>query len=108
MPAPANPLLAAALAVAADPPPLPAGWPTRGRVWPTAKVTDYARRAGWPLTTVVIAVPQHEHRGPRAGQRTGDADQPVTCVPRPWLEAMAAAAGRRWQELCRGRIGDDA
>lgn len=87
--------------------PLPDGWPHRGRLWPTAKLTQRLRKAGWPFHAVVIALPQTEHSGPRAGQRTADAEQEASTVPGAWLRELARRLGVPLAELVRGRIADD-
>jgi hypothetical protein len=98
-------LLAAAAAAAAELAP-PPDWPAAGRAMPAARWVPALRAAGWPVATVEVDLPQREHRGPRAGQRTADAPQPVTVVPAAWLRAMARALGVRWADACRGVVAD--
>lgn len=64
------------------------------------------RRAGWPLEATTLMMPQHEHRGPRAGQRTADTPQPVTVAPETWLVDLARRLGVPVGYAIRGRAGD--
>ncbi|MDY3555287.1 helix-turn-helix transcriptional regulator [Gemmata sp. JC717] len=107
MPAPPHTVIAqhaaeirAALAV-------PAGYPGRGRAWPTAYAVPILRKANWPVEQVTALLPQHEHRGPRAGQRTADAPQLVSVVPEAWLRELIRRTGRPVKDLLRGLIADD-
>lgn len=92
--------LRAALAVPAD-------WPRRGRVMPRQTWVPILRRAGWPVAQVEAELPQHEHGGLRAGQRTGSAPQAVTVVPAAWLRQLAARLGVPWAYACRGTVGGE-
>lgn len=101
-------LHAAAKHLAASPPPLPDGWPAKGRVWPTRAVGRVLAQYGCPTTTVTIDLPQHEHgRGRHEGQRTGDAPQAVTCVPVTWVVELARLMRARLGELVRARVDDE-
>lgn len=87
--------------------PVPDGYPATGRAMPHRRWVSLLRRAGWPVETVEILAPQHEHRGPRAGQRTADAPQPVSVVPLAWLRLLAARLGVPIADACRGIVRDD-
>lgn len=95
-----------ARAIRADAP-VPAGYPATGRGWPSAKAVRLLRRAGWPVEIVSALIPQYEHRGPRKGQRTADAVQPVAVVPLAWLEDLARRLGCDLDDVCRGLIPDE-
>lgn len=98
----ADVLRAAAESIAATVP-LPADWPARGAI-PARNYRQAIRQAGWPTETRTIDLPQREHRGVRAGQRTGSAPQPVTVVPVAWLREMARRVGTPWPTACRGVV----
>lgn len=97
----------AALIVVAESPPSP-GWSHTGRCVPHHAWITPIRRANWPTISVDVLLPQFEHRGVGAGQQTSDAVQPVTCVPRAWLERMAELMGTPWSEACRYEVPDEA
>lgn len=88
-------------------PSLPEGWPSRGRVMPAGDLPRHIKRAGWPHEYITLDLPQHEHRGARAGQRTGDAPQPVLVVPATWMRRLAEIVGRPLTELVKGKVEDD-
>lgn len=83
------------------------GWESgRDQAIPAANWVTVLRRAGWPLRLVRAMLPQREHRGgPRHGQRTGYAAQPVVVVPEPWLREMARRLNVAWKDACRGMVG---
>lgn len=87
--------------------PVPADYPAKGRAWPEKRVANLLHRAGWPVETVTALVPQREHRGPRTGQQTRDAPQPVAVVPLAWLEELARRCGCDLADVCRGLIPDE-
>jgi hypothetical protein len=100
---PSNKLVAAvAAAIAASPPP-----DDGRRAVPRATWVPHLRRAGWPVQTVTLYLPQTEHRGPRAGQRTADAPQPVSAVPLAWLADLARRVKVDWAYACRAVVADD-
>lgn len=77
----------------------------RDRAIPAARWVRLLRGAGWPVLTVEVMLPQREHRGgPRHGQRTGHAPQPVVVVPETWLREMARRLGVPWRDACRGTV----
>lgn len=86
--------------------PLPAGWPNCGRVWPTAPITQRLRKAGWPCATIRAMLPQHEHRGLRAGQRVADAQQEITVFPATWFRELCRLAGVDYAVCVRGEVPD--
>lgn len=92
---------AAASDLLADPPP-----DDGRRAMPRPTWVPLLRRAGWPPEATTLMMPQHEHRGPRAGQRTADTPQPVTVAPETWLVDLARRLGVPVGYAIRGRAGD--
>lgn len=93
--------------VSDESPPLPDGWPTRGRLIPAKGLVTHIHRAKWPTDYVAVDLPQREHSGVRAGQVTGSAEQPVLVVPVTWMRRLAEIVGRPLADLVRGKLEDE-
>ena len=96
-----------AAAVLDSPPPLTEWRQGRDRCVPHARWVSTLRKAGWPVATVEAMLPQHEHSGPRAGQRVAEAAQPITVVPGAMLRELARRLDVAWGDACRYILPDD-
>lgn len=89
----------AALAVAADPPPL-GDWPARGAN-PARRLRAAVKEAGWPHRVAPARLPQVTYEG----RGTAAAVQPVLLVPETWLAELARLLGVDYADACRGTVG---
>lgn len=81
--------------------PLPAGYPHCGAAQPMKAIVADLRRAGWPIETIEVPLPQVESSGRNRGQQVNLTFQPVAVVPEPWLRRLAEGLGWEWVRICR-------
>lgn len=93
-------IMAAARAVAADPPSLVEWERRRDRVVPLIARAGLLRSLGWPTDHVDATVPDSTSDG-------RPARQPLAVVPGSWLRALAELLHVEWTAACKFELPDE-